>query len=904
METRIISGLAALCLTLLSCAGPSEDGANADPQDAVRLTWSPVLATRSSFSGGEGEVKSYVIAAYNLEDGILADCAANSSSGSSTICVYSGRYEIMVIANLGLGVGNIPRKLADMKELVCEIPSYGSSGIFPKGLPMAGSTVKEVSGSGDISGEIVLSRLVSKYVFSFKDGGVDGKPSTTGDDLGYRIKSVKLLQTAKRCSPFSDSGYAASSSSDILSGGDKASSADISSLASGGSAVFYVPENMQGVYPISGEWNKAFDNPVLSKVRDRLTYLEVELSFPSGNKWGISGNVTYRICLGDNVVNDFNVRRNSSYEVVMTGTADGLGVDSWRVEDGSSKPVIDASVSGADYLARKGTLTVSGWSGMTAEMRNSVKVSVSDPSAVKITSSGNGKYSLVPLKTGSYTVKVEGILHGTAEIPLKVSAPVLSLNSYSYSVTASAGATVKASFKDSKGKAITDFDAAAYASLLKPSISFKTLSGVMVASVSSQGNSSTTWTVSEGDGYLATPPSTPGTDLGSMHDMTFTDLAEGRLSCLLPYTGLRLGTISYAGEIVVKSPSAAVGKAIADLKATAEAKFIAKADGMVYDGIGFSYSYKSGSGCNVSGFQQSCQDRKAGEMSLWFVNGDKEVCVGKFECHVHATVRCHHQYNVNVITASDRDGFDPSSVPVSGVAVDSGTTTDQSSTLGAFAHNPFWFIYFYIDGGDVYSHVTYYAGASGSGLLSPPRFSQTLQNIQNASASYHKWEGALINAEIVSAISNSVGGHSISCPYEVLPYKMDAARYRYQASAPRILNITNLIQPVLAIGTTTEYDSDTGRNIFVNYKTPLGGKTAVLGDPDGSGNACCKDTYLGEKAVRMQGADKTGTFDGKTASDGKGYWWLHASSETYQLYSRSTASNPSTGESYRFVEIK
>ena len=73
--------------------------------------------------------------------------------------------------------------------------------------------------------------------------------------------------------------------------------------------MFYVPENMQGVYPISGEWNKAFDNPVLSKVRDRLTYLEVELSFPSGNKWGISGNVTYRICLGDNVVNDFNVRR-------------------------------------------------------------------------------------------------------------------------------------------------------------------------------------------------------------------------------------------------------------------------------------------------------------------------------------------------------------------------------------------------------------------------------------------------------------------------------------------------------------------------------------------------------------------------------------------------------------------
>ena len=909
METRIISGLTALLLLTLSCTGIDREPEPESRGEMVTLSWSPGedSPTRSSFTGGEAKVKSYVIAAYRKDDGSLADCASVSSGAAATLSVYSGAtYVIMVAANLGLGVGDIPETLSGMRNLTCAIPSYGNSGIFPKGLPMAGYTEKAVTGSGDISGEVSLARLVSKYTFTFKDGGVDGKPSTTGDDLGYKVKSVKLLQTAKKCAPFSETGFAASSSSDILAGGDKASSADVTTLASGGKAVFYVPENMQGQYGITGEWDKAFDNPVLSGVRDRLTYLEVSLSFPSDNAWGITGDVTYRICLGDNVVNDFNIRRNASYEVVMTGTAKGLGVDSWRVEDGSSKPEMGASFTGGDYLARKGTLTVTGWSSMSTAMRNSVSVVPSDASAFTVTSSGNGKYSIVPIKTGSYTIKVTGILHSPLEIPVSVSAPVLVLNASTFTVTPDSGASVKASFKDSEGNAITNFDATAYSALLKPSLSFKTLGNVMDISVISEGSAASAWKITEGSDYLPLPPSTPNKNLGSFHDLTFTDLTASSLDCLLADTDLRIGTVTYSGEVIAKCPSSEVTAVKANLKAKAEASFKAKLDGKDYDGLAFSSSYKVGQGCTVTVKAQSCLNREAGSMTLWFVKGSSEVCVGKFDCHVHATVRCHHQYNVNVITSSDNYGFDPAAVPVSGLGIDSGTTSDASSYLSPFAHCPFWFIYFYIDGGDTYNHATYYAGAAGSGTISPPRYSKVLYDIQLASGGNHKWEGALVKAETVSTVSNSSEGYTIFCPYEVLPFGKpeDGALYRYMRTATASLTIRNLFQPILAVSTTTEYVSSTGQNRFVNYKTPLGGLTATLGDPDGSGTACSKETYNGEKVIRMQGANSAGTFDGKKASDGKGYWWLHATAETYSLYSRSTTSNPDTGETYRFIEVK
>lgn len=95
-------------------------------------------------------------------------------------------------------------------------------------------------------------------------------------------------------------------------------------------------ENKQGEYGSNGDEIKKDPDP---KKKDFCSYLEVSADYlytpqnPGENQKYISGPIKYRLYLGGNITNDFNVIRNTHYQVTLSLT--GMG---GLVEDGRTRP--------------------------------------------------------------------------------------------------------------------------------------------------------------------------------------------------------------------------------------------------------------------------------------------------------------------------------------------------------------------------------------------------------------------------------------------------------------------------------------------------------------------------------------------------------------------------------------
>lgn len=185
----------------------------------------------------------------------------------------------------------------------------------------------KASGIGKVSLE--LSKAVAKYRFR-----LDNRISEH-----MRASSIKLRQAPLVFTPFLR-GYKALSPSDV-GDGDYGTAGDVL-LCEGGQVSFYCLENMQGYIEPSapggglvletGEWAKVPKyNP--SK-HDVCTYLELT-GFMDGSLDGKVGNVVYRFYLGKDNESNYDIERNTSYDITMTATLEGLNrpVPSWRITD-------------------------------------------------------------------------------------------------------------------------------------------------------------------------------------------------------------------------------------------------------------------------------------------------------------------------------------------------------------------------------------------------------------------------------------------------------------------------------------------------------------------------------------------------------------------------------------------
>lgn len=101
--------------------------------------------------------------------------------------------------------------------------------------------------------------------------------------------------------------------------------------------IFFVPENMLGDLL---ENNTDSDKKTPAQVRaihgdDVALAVErsaVTVSSPVSADWGDTGTITYRFCIGDNPTSNFDIRRNTLYEVVLTATENGYAIKDWKAQ--------------------------------------------------------------------------------------------------------------------------------------------------------------------------------------------------------------------------------------------------------------------------------------------------------------------------------------------------------------------------------------------------------------------------------------------------------------------------------------------------------------------------------------------------------------------------------------------
>lgn len=202
------------------------------------------------------------------------------------------------------------------------------------------------------TGRIVLSmnKAVARYRFR-----LDNRLSSY-----LRPSSIKLRQASLAMMPFRR-GAKALLPSDV-GDGDYGTWQDVR-LCEGGQVYFYCLENMQGdiepfrpgggILPDPDEWCK--EPKYNSEKHNVCTYLELT-AFMDGSLDGKVGDVVYRFYLGKDNIRNYDVERNTSYDIMLTTTLDGLNRErpSWRITDERSVFSEDKNL----YMAQKLTYPV------------------------------------------------------------------------------------------------------------------------------------------------------------------------------------------------------------------------------------------------------------------------------------------------------------------------------------------------------------------------------------------------------------------------------------------------------------------------------------------------------------------------------------------------------------------
>lgn len=101
--------------------------------------------------------------------------------------------------------------------------------------------------------------------------------------------------------------------------------------------VFFVPENMFGNLLADNSDSDRKTPAAVEAIHGAAVAQAVErssvaVSCPAYAPWGDLGTLTYRFCLGDNTTSNFDIRRNTLYNVVLTATENGFAIKEWKAE--------------------------------------------------------------------------------------------------------------------------------------------------------------------------------------------------------------------------------------------------------------------------------------------------------------------------------------------------------------------------------------------------------------------------------------------------------------------------------------------------------------------------------------------------------------------------------------------
>lgn len=275
------------------------------------------VPTRSLLTAPDIETKKTCVTLAAYSDGILVTAQDYGSSLTAMpMDLAAGTYDIYALVNMGAQASSIPASESDMASFCYDIPSYAS--IASMGMPMAGSDTFETCTAASGTQTISVKRLLARVEADLACGWP-----------GATITGASVHNLNARLRPFTPAGSAAASASEVLSDVEIHGSAAGSSPAL--SAVFYVPENRQGIVPgvpDSSDKRPDGDLSAISSKEDLLTYLEVSVT----GSGVYPGAVTYRSYLGSNAATDFDILRNTRYLWAITYHEDGLQDNNWKVD--------------------------------------------------------------------------------------------------------------------------------------------------------------------------------------------------------------------------------------------------------------------------------------------------------------------------------------------------------------------------------------------------------------------------------------------------------------------------------------------------------------------------------------------------------------------------------------------
>ena len=206
-----------------------------------------------------------------------------------------GRYTLYAVANLGTDTGPLPE--AEVRALRS---AWNPDGSDSGTLPMSAMRTFTVRGTTQIAIELV--RAVAKVDFSY----------TVAADFrnSLSVRSVRLCNVPRFAALFGEGR--------ITADGECAATEAFPADGDGYSAVYYLPENLQGknvLIPGQEQKNEA-------NAPEYAAYILIE-----GEADGL--HVVYRIYLGENNTSDFNIARNRVYRIEARIL--GRNTVDWRV---------------------------------------------------------------------------------------------------------------------------------------------------------------------------------------------------------------------------------------------------------------------------------------------------------------------------------------------------------------------------------------------------------------------------------------------------------------------------------------------------------------------------------------------------------------------------------------------
>ena len=270
----------------------------------------PVQTKSVVNEAAETKITSVMLAVYR--DGRLEISRRfGAGDGCSMLLSGSGERTAYAFVNMSsLQESDLPLLEDDLPSVTWRIGSYAQ--MDTDGLPMAGSADNvPTEGTCPIS----VSRLVSRFEFRLLEGyrsffSASPRVKEHEDDPSWLLQNIcyTLRNINGTLRPF---GKSVAGARDLLEDREFA-------LTTDGTAVLYVPENLQGNL-LDNDIPAKKDLPSLLReygedYQVSASYVEVSLD-QDPTRYGVGGSLSYRFFLGEDNVRNFSVGRNRRYEV-------------------------------------------------------------------------------------------------------------------------------------------------------------------------------------------------------------------------------------------------------------------------------------------------------------------------------------------------------------------------------------------------------------------------------------------------------------------------------------------------------------------------------------------------------------------------------------------------------------